>query len=113
MSGDCRSIDVSTAQVRPSMPYVASVYPMLLDGLAHEVGNVDVGLGGDLARDDRHAGRHQRLTRHAARRIPREDGVEDGVGDLVGDLVGVAFGDRLGREDVTLGCGHRSGSVVR
>ena len=78
-----------------------------LHRLAHEVGNVDVGLGGDLAGDDRHARGDQGLAGHPARRIPRQDGVEHRVGDLVGHLVGMAFGDRFGGEDVTLGCGHR------
>ena len=76
-----------------------------LDRVPHEVGNVDVGAGGDLAGDHRHAGRDQGLAGDPARGVARQDGVEHRVGDLVGHLVGVAFGDRLGSEDVTLG--HR------
>ena len=37
---------------------------------ADQVGDVDVGLGRDLARDDRHPGGHQRLARDAARPDP-------------------------------------------
>ena len=73
---------------------------MLVDRLAHELGDVDVGVGGDLAGDDDQAGGDQRLAGHAAVRVLGEDGVEDGVGDLVGHLVGVALGDRLGGEGV-------------
>src|SRR5439155_25658538 len=65
------------------------------DRLPHDVGDGDVGLGGDLPRHHDQAGREQRLARHPALRVLGQDGVEDGVGDLVRHLVGVALGDRL------------------
>ena len=67
---------------------------------------MDVRLGGDLAGDDRHAGRDQRLAGDSSGRIARQDGVEHGIGDLIGDFVGMTFGDGLGREDVPLRCSH-------
>ena len=70
----------------------------LLDPLAHEARDVDVGLGRDLARDDDEAGGDERLAGDATLGVVGEDRVEDGVRDLVGDLVGVALGDRLGGE---------------
>ena len=82
----------------------------LLDRLARDVLDVDVGGRGDLARDDDQAGVDQRLAGHAAGGVVREDRVEDTVGDLVGDLVGVSLGDRLGGEqELILGEAHRSG----
>ena len=66
------------------------------DPVANEPGDVDVCRGGDLARDDDEAGRHQRLARDAPVGVVGQDGVEDRVRDLVGDLVRVAFGDGLG-----------------
>ena len=112
--GDVGRLPVDRGQHRagPAVEAVTSVgVPDGLDRLADEVGDVHVGVGGDLAGHDRHAGRDQRFARHPARRIVGEDRVEHGVGDLVGDLVGMAFGDGLGGEDVTLGTGHlgRSG----
>ncbi len=61
----------------------------VLDGLTHGLGEVDVGLGGDLAGDDGQAGGDQRLAGHPAVGILGEDGVQDRIRDLVGDLVGV------------------------
>ena len=69
-------------------------------GLARDLGDLDVGVGGDLAGDDDHPGRDQRLAGDAPVGVVGEDGVEDRVRDLVGDLVGVALGHRLRREQV-------------
>ena len=77
--------------------------PVVADGadrLAHDLGDVDVGPGGDLAGDDDQPGGEQRLARHPPGGVLGEDGVEDGVGDLVGHLVGMTFGDRLRGERV-------------
>src|SRR5882672_6577728 len=65
ISGDWGSIDEITAQVSLSNPYFARVSDFF-DGVADDGGEVDVGLGGDLTRDHRHAGRHERLARDAA-----------------------------------------------
>ena len=76
--------------------------------LAHEIGNVDVRAGGDLAGHHRHPGGHQRFTSHARVGVAGDDRIENGVGDLVGNLVGMPFGYRLGGEDVPCGGGHNS-----
>ena len=72
----------------------------LADRLARDLLDVDVRRRRDLARHDHEAGVHERLARHAAGRVVAHDGIQHAVGDLVGDLVRVAFGDRLGREQV-------------
>ena len=72
----------------------------LADRLAHDLGDVHVGLGGDLAGDEGKAGGDERLAGHAAVRVVLEDRVEDGVGDLVGQLVGMTLGDGLRGEQV-------------
>src|SRR5207302_1890997 len=68
------------------------------DGAPHDVGDVDVGGGGDFSRHDRHARGDEGLAGDARRRVLANDGVEHSVGDLVGDLIGMAFRHRLGRE---------------
>ena len=65
------------------------------DRLAHDLGNVDVGLGRYFTGDVDLAGDCERLDRDAALRIVFEDRVENGVGNLIGHLVGMALGDRL------------------
>ncbi len=96
----------------PAVETVGGVgVPDALHSFPHDVRNVHVGGGGDLPGDHRHAGRHHRLTGHPGSGIPRKDGVEHGIGNLIGNLVGVAFGDRLGREDVATG--HREGLGAR
>ena len=77
------------------------------DRLADDRADVDVRLGGHLARDDHEAGRDERLAGDAPFGIVLQDGVEDGVGDLVGDLVGMPLGDGLGRE-LEGACAHRA-----
>ena len=72
------------------------------DRAAHDVGDMDVGRGRDLARDDGHAGRHQRFAGNPGLGIFQQNGVEDRVGDLIRDLVRMSFGDGLGSEDVTM-----------
>ena len=64
----------------------------------------------DLAEDHDEAGRRGRLAGDAGLRVLGHDGVEDRVRDLVAHLVGVAFGHRLGREEVVRGvddAGHQ------
>ncbi len=65
------------------------------DHFAREVGEIDVGLGGDFAGDDDQAGGDQRFAGDAAHRVVFQNGVEDGVGNLVGNFIGVTLGDRL------------------
>jgi hypothetical protein len=72
----------------------------LANRLAGDLGDVDVGLGRDLAADDDEAGVDERLAGDTAVGVVADDRVEDAVGDLVGDLVGMPLGDRLGGEEV-------------
>ena len=72
---------------------LAAVVADIVDGGARHFLNVDERAGRDLAGDDDEAGGDQRLARHAADRIPRQDRIENGIGNLIGDFVGVAFGD--------------------
>ena len=67
-------------------------------GVAHDLGDLDVRLGGHLAGDVHEPGGHHRLHGHAAAGILGEHRVEDRVRDLVTDLVRVPLGHRLGRE---------------
>src|SRR5207245_2798904 len=72
--------------------------------LAYELGDVDVRLRRDLARDDDEPRRDQRLAGTARSRVVREDRIEHRVRDLVGDLVGVALGYGLRCEEELTGC---------
>ena len=72
----------------------------LFDGVPDDVAHLDVCIGRDLADDEGEPRGDRRLAGHPAERVFRHDGVEDRVGNLVRDLVGVAFGDRLGGEEM-------------
>jgi hypothetical protein len=69
-----------------------------LDRVARDLDVVDHRVGRDLAGQHDESGVGQRLGRHPAARILREDRVEDRVRDLVGHLVGVPLGDGFGGE---------------
>ena len=85
----------------------------LAHGLAGDVLDVDVGVGGDLPGDDDQAGVDERLAGDAPVGVVCEHGVEHPVGDLVGDLVGVALRDRLGGEqELAVRWGVRGGAYV-
>ncbi len=74
----------------------------VLDRPPHDLGDVDVGLGRDLAGDERETGGDQGLAGHTAVGVVRQDGVENGVRDLIRQLVRMALGDRFRREQVVL-----------
>ena len=84
----------------------------LVDRLADQGLEVDVGLGGDLPGDDDEAGAGEGLAGNAAVGIFGEAGIEDGVGDLVGDLVGMTFGHGLTGKEETVGVGRQSGKLL-
>ena len=92
-------------------PRVADV----ADRVADDRLEVDVGRGRDLAEDHDQAGRRRGLAGDPGVGILADDRVEDGVRDLVAHLVRVAFGDRLGREQVLGGVddAHRPRSLAR
>ena len=96
--GDVRALLVDRhdhAARRAVEPVQGVVVADLADRLAGQLGDVDVGLGGDLPGHDAQPRGQQRLAGHATVRVLGEDGVEDGVADLVGHLVGMALSDAL------------------
>ena len=80
--------------------HVAGGVADLADGLADEVGDADVGVGGDFAGDDDQAGAAEGFAGDAAEWVIGDHRVEDRVGDLVGHFVGVTHGDRFGGEQL-------------
>ena len=67
-----------------------------LDGLTDHLLVVNLGLGGDLAKDHDHAGLGGGLAGDLGEGVLGQAGIENGVGDLISDLVGVALADGLG-----------------
>jgi hypothetical protein len=61
---------------------------------------IEGALAADLAADDDALRGHQRLAGDARLRVLADEQVHHRIGNLVRDLVGVAFGHRLGGEDV-------------
>lgn len=57
----------------------------VFDGIADDLLVVEVGLGGDLAKDHDHASLSGRLTSDLGERVLPEAGIEDGVGDLIAE----------------------------
>ena len=66
---------------------------------AHKVGHFDIGLGGDLTKNEHETGSRGGFAGDSPLRVVREHGVENSVRYLVADFVRVAFADRLGGED--------------
>jgi hypothetical protein len=73
-----------------------------LDGAADHVLKVDVSFGRDFSGDDYQSGCRESFAGDSAAGIFAKAGVEDGVRDLICDFVGMAFGDRLGGEQVAI-----------
>ncbi len=80
------------------------------DRVADHVGVLDPGGRRDLARDDGHAGRDERLAGDPAHGVLLEDRIEDRVGDLIRDLVRVTRGHALAGEKTTLAA-HRDDNL--
>ena len=76
------------------------------------MGDVDVRLGRDLARDDDEPGRDQGFAGDAPVDVVPQDGVEHRVRHLVGDLVGMPLGDGLRREQELAGRHARGGYLI-
>jgi hypothetical protein len=70
------------------------------DGFPRHPGVVDLGVGGDLARQHHQAGAHQGFGGDAGGGVLDQDGVQDGIGNLVGDLVRMAFGNGFRGEEI-------------
>ena len=104
MSGLCPSREMDTPQDAPSKPTRRSRIRSR-DLTTHDLGDLDVRLGGHLTGDVDEACCSHRLDSDARAGIRFEQGVEDRIGDTVTDLVGVTFGDGLGREKLLT---HRS-----
>ena len=75
----------------------------VLDHIPHQLGDGDVGVGGDLTRHQHQARGQQRLAGHTAAGIILQGRVQHGVGDLIRHLVGMAFGDALRGEQMLVG----------
>ena len=60
---------------------------------------VEVGGGGDLAKDHNHVVFGGGLAGDLGHGVGGEAGVEDGIGDLIAELIGMSFVDGLGREE--------------
>ena len=71
-----------------------------VDDFAGQLGDVDVGVRGDLTGHHAETGREQRLAGHAPVGVLGEDRVEDRIADLIGHLVGMAFGHAFRGERV-------------
>lgn len=84
----------------------------LLDGVAHNLLVVDLGLGGDLAKDHDHARLGGRLASDLGERVLSQAGIEDGIRDLISDLVGVALANRLGLPEA-VSAGNKMESASR
>ena len=69
------------------------------DGLAGELGEIELGLRGDLTANDDDVRLHVGFAGDAAVFVLRQTRVQDGVRDRVGDFVRVAFADGFGGED--------------
>ena len=100
MSGDCSLTEIERAAGQVVEAVVGARVADVADGVADDRLDVDVGRRGDLAEDHDQAGRRGGLARDPGVRVLADDRVQDGVGDLVAHLVGMAFGDRLGGEQV-------------
>lgn len=77
---------------------------------------VEVGGGGDLAKDHDHVVFGGGFAGNLGHGVGGEAGVEDGIGDLIAELVGVSFVDGLGGEEEGAcfdhGCCERDGCCV-
>ncbi len=83
----------------------------VLDDVADDVGDFDIGLRGDFTGDERDAGGQNRFACHPREFVLGNDGVQDAVGDLIGNLVRMALGDGLGREEVVVSHETPQGSM--
>ena len=79
---------------------LCAVVADLAHGLAHDLRDVHVAVGRDLAHDVHDAGRDRALAGDAAVRVLRQNGVEDRVGHLVADLVGMSLRDGFGCKEM-------------
>ena len=83
-------------------PVIGIVVTDTLDGVARHLDVVDVGGGGDFAREHHEARVAEGFGSYARVRILREDRVEDGIGNLVGNLVGVPFRNGFRGEEIVV-----------
>jgi len=68
----------------------------LADRLTHDLGDLDIALGGDLTRTEHQASGHGRLTGDPCIGILHQDRIQDRIRDQVTHLVGVPLGNGLG-----------------
>ena len=114
--GDVGGLPVSFQQDLTAVPVkldIRAVVADLADDLAGYALEIDLGVGGDLARQDDQVRRHQGLAGHPPGGVLAQHLVQDGVGDLVGHLVRVTFRHRLRREQVGFVFAHRHTSGLK
>ena len=99
MSGDCCGDD-GVHEHLVGVEHVVVVHVAdFADGLAGDLDEIELGLGGDFAADDDDVGFGVALAGDAAELVLREAGVQHGIGNGVANLVRVAFADGLGGKD--------------
>src|SRR5579859_816572 len=102
--GDVRGLGADRdrdAAGRPVVTLGRGVVADLEDLVPDDAGNVDIGRGGDLARDVHLVVYDHCYHRDPAARVVLDHRVQDGVTDLVGHLVRMTLRDRLGSEQAT------------
>jgi hypothetical protein len=96
---DVRGLFVDGCQDGARLP-VKRIYRVriayLTNGVAHDVGDVHVRIGGDLPGDQRQPRGNERLARNARFRILRQDGIQNRIRYLVCDFVRMPLGYGLG-----------------
>ena len=78
----------------------------LRDRVAHDLLEVNVSLGRDLAGNHHQPGAGECFAGHAAHGVLRQAGIKNGIGNLVGNLVRMAFGNGFRRKQETIACGQ-------
>ena len=101
--GDVRALLVDVRDDGAGLAVKAVLCAVVADlahGLAHDLRDVHVAVGRDLAHDVHDAGRDRALAGDAAVRVLRQNGVKDRVGHLVADLVGMSLRDGFGCKEM-------------
>ena len=83
--------------------HVAGDVADFADGLADDVGDLDISLRGDFAGHDHHAGRDEGFAGDTRVFVLLQHGVENGVRNLVGHLIRVTHADGLRRKQIAFG----------
>jgi hypothetical protein len=77
----------------PVKPHLGRVIADILDGFPHDLGHVDITLGGNFTGNKGQAGGDQGFAGHPAALVLGHDGIQDSVGNGIGDFVRMALGN--------------------